>query len=66
MLVTRNVVSRRATVLVATERICTSWPPLTSREMARSGRMVPPLGKSVYAVAISNGVASKTPSAIAA
>ena len=29
-----------------------------------SGRIVPALGNTVYAVAISNGVASKTPSAM--
>jgi hypothetical protein len=34
------------------------------RAIGRSGRIVPPFGKMVYAIAISRGLASNTPSAI--
>jgi hypothetical protein len=64
MLVTRYVVSARATRFV-TEFLARSsvWPRCT-RSSGRSARVSPPLLKRVYADAISNGVASKTPSAI--
>jgi hypothetical protein len=41
MLVTRNVVSVRATVFGAVLSSGRSLPALTMREMARSGRIVP-------------------------
>ena len=44
--------------------LVTSLPPRRIRVTCFSGRMMPPFGKSVYAVAISYGVASNTPSAI--
>ena len=48
MFVTRNVVSGRATVRGWSTCSWTSLPALlTSREIACSGRIVPPLGNSV-------------------
>ena len=65
MFVTRNVdaadAMRRDS---AASFLVTSLPPRVICAMCLSGRTVPPLGKSVYAVAISYGVASNTPSAI--
>src|SRR5262245_52113010 len=65
MLVTRNVVDgfamRRRSVF---DFFVTPVPPRVMLAMYFSGRTAPPLGKIVYAVAISNGVASNTPSAI--
>ena len=65
MFVTRKVVAgfamRRGS---AVELLVTSLPPRVIWRMCLSGRIAPPLGNTVYAVAISNGVASNTPSAI--
>ncbi len=47
MLVTRNVVSLRATVFRGGYSIGSSVPPLTMRLMARRGRIVPALGNTV-------------------
>ena len=47
MLVTRKVVSGRATVRGAAVCSGRSLPLATSREIARSGRIVPPLGNTV-------------------
>jgi hypothetical protein len=58
MLDTRNAVSRRVIVLVAGHAgLAACLPSVLICWMACSGRSWPRFGKTVYAVAISNGVA---------
>jgi hypothetical protein len=66
MLVTRNVVCGFAIVFAAVSFsfFVMSLPPRVICRIYFNGRITPPFGKIVYAVAISYGVASNTPSAI--
>ena len=51
-------------LVASRDGVVTSFPPLVIFSRCFSGRMMPPLGNNVYAVAISYGVASNTPSVI--